>query len=65
MADERLQRGITDDAMVVESRTDRRVRLIEGSYENLKVTTPEDLVLASALLKARKERNAADGRELS
>ena len=57
--------GITDDAMVVESRTDRRVRLIEGSYENLKVTTPEDLVLASALLKARKERNAADGRELS
>ena len=65
MADERLQRGITDDAMVVESRTDWRVRLIEGSYENLKVTTPEDLVLASALLKARKERNAADGRELS
>ena len=28
-----------------------KVRLVEGSYENLKVTTPEDLVLAEALLK--------------
>lgn len=50
MADESLQRGITDDAMVVESGTDKKVKLIEGSYENLKVTTPEDLVLAEVLL---------------
>ena len=53
MGDERLQVGITDDAMVVESQTDRKVKLIPGSYENLKVTTPEDLVIASALLAKR------------
>ncbi len=49
-----LQIGITDDAMVVESRTECKVCLIEGSYENLKVTTPEDLILAEALLESRK-----------
>lgn len=53
MADEKLQAGITDDAMVVESRTSQKVKLIEGSYENLKVTTPEDIVLAEALLRHR------------
>lgn len=54
IAHEELQVGITDDAMVVESQTDHKVKLIEGSYENLKVTTPEDLVLAEALLMQRK-----------
>ena len=53
MGDERLQTGITDDAMVVESQTDHKVKLISGSYENLKVTTPEDLVIANALLAKR------------
>lgn len=56
MADESLQAGITDDAMVVESRTEKQVKLIEGSYENLKVTTPEDLVIAEALLKSGRMR---------
>lgn len=55
MADPDLQKGITDDAMVVESCTDRRVRLVEGSYENLKVTTPEDMCLAEALLEKRRK----------
>lgn len=54
MADERLQAGITDDAMVVESQTEHRVKLIEGSYENLKVTTPEDMVVAEAFLAVRR-----------
>lgn len=53
MADEALQTGITDDAMVVEHLSGTKVRLVEGSYENLKVTTPEDLVLAETLLKKR------------
>ncbi|MCD8223060.1 MAG: 2-C-methyl-D-erythritol 4-phosphate cytidylyltransferase [Clostridiales bacterium] len=53
MADESLQKGITDDAMVVETILHCRVRLVEGSYENLKVTTPEDLVVAEALLHSR------------
>lgn len=52
MRDEASQIGITDDAMVVEQQTDRSVKLIRGSYENLKVTTPEDLILAEALLKS-------------
>lgn len=51
MADEGLQGSITDDAMVVESFAGKRVKLIEGSYRNLKVTTPEDLVIAEVLLK--------------
>ncbi|MGN0335710.1 MAG: 2-C-methyl-D-erythritol 4-phosphate cytidylyltransferase [Lachnospiraceae bacterium] len=39
--------GITDDAMVVESMTDHRVKLVEGSYKNIKITTPEDLEIAA------------------
>lgn len=39
--------GITDDAMVVETMTDRRVKLVEGSYRNIKITTPEDLEIAA------------------
>lgn len=38
--------GITDDAMVVETVTNRRVKLVEGSYRNIKITTPEDLGIA-------------------
>ena len=49
--DERNQVGITDDAMVVESMTARKVKLIRGSYENMKVTTPEDIAIAEALLR--------------
>ena len=43
--------AITDDAMVVERMTDRKVKLIEGSYQNIKITTPEDLIIAEAYLK--------------
>ena len=35
--------GITDDAMVVEKMLQHPIRLVEGSYENIKSTTPEDL----------------------
>jgi 2-C-methyl-D-erythritol 4-phosphate cytidylyltransferase len=31
-----------------------KVRVIPGGYENLKITTPEDLLLAEVLLKQRK-----------
>lgn len=50
---ERLLRegiSITDDAMVVETFTDCKVRLVEGDYGNIKVTTPEDMAVAEALL---------------
>jgi 2-C-methyl-D-erythritol 4-phosphate cytidylyltransferase len=42
--------GATDDAMLVE-RLGIPVKVIEGSRFNFKITTPEDLVLAEALLK--------------
>lgn len=40
--------AVTDDAMVVESFTGHKVKLVQGSYENIKITTPEDLVIAEA-----------------
>ena len=48
---------ITDDAMVVEYFTDHKVKLVEGSYENIKLTTPEDLVVAEKILKIKNEKN--------
>ena len=42
--------NITDDAMVVEYFTDRKVKLGEGSYNNIKITTPEDIPAAEAIL---------------
>lgn len=43
--------AVTDDAGVVELFTNYRVHMVEGSYRNLKITTPEDMVVAEALLK--------------
>lgn len=40
----------TDDASVVES-LNITINLVEGSYQNIKITTPEDLLLAEILLK--------------
>lgn len=42
---------VTDDAMVLERVTGIQVRVIEGSYRNIKITTPEDLLVAEAYLK--------------
>ncbi|MBR6328652.1 MAG: 2-C-methyl-D-erythritol 4-phosphate cytidylyltransferase [Lachnospiraceae bacterium] len=44
---------ITDDASVCETFSDTKVRLVEGSYENIKLTTPGDLAMGEAILKAR------------
>ena len=46
----RLPEHITDDAMVVETMMNHPVRLSQGDYRNLKITTPEDLLIAEALL---------------
>lgn len=43
---------ITDDCSAVE-RLGKEVYLTEGSYENIKITTPEDLILAEAILQRR------------
>lgn len=42
--------GITDDAMVVEQYGDHKVILYKGSYENIKITTPEDLGVAEVFV---------------
>lgn len=42
--------NVTDDAMVVEKMLDKKVKLIKGSYENIKITTPSDLSVAESFL---------------
>ena len=46
--------GITDDAQVLERVTGKYSKLVKGSYMNIKVTTPEDLLVAEAFLGALK-----------
>lgn len=41
---------ITDDAMVLEYATDHEVKMIEADYRNIKITTPEDLEIATIFL---------------
>lgn len=51
---------VTDDAMVLEQTSGHLVKLVEGSYENIKITTPEDLDIAEIFVKAQIEDIAAD-----
>lgn len=53
---ELIEKGIsiTDDAMVVETFTGHPVKLVNGSYENIKITTPEDIITAENFIKAGK-----------
>lgn len=44
--------SLTDDASVAE-RSGHTISLFEGSYENIKITTPEDLIIAESLLKQK------------
>ena len=46
--------SMTDDASVAEH-AGHLISLFEGSYENIKVTTPEDLVVAEALMASQKK----------
>lgn len=41
---------ITDDAMVMERFGNMKIKLVEGSYENIKITTPEDILVAEKIL---------------
>lgn len=52
MAREKIQ--VTDDAMVVEQMLGDKVKLVEGSYENIKITTPEDLQIATLFIEKLK-----------
>jgi 2-C-methyl-D-erythritol 4-phosphate cytidylyltransferase len=52
--------SLTDDASVAE-RSGHVISLFEGSYENIKITTPEDMIVAEALLADRSSK--FEGRE--
>ena len=45
--------SVTDDAMAAEQISGTSVRLFYGSYENIKITTPEDLDIADVFLKRK------------
>lgn len=47
----------TDDASLVE-RLGAPVKVVEGDYRNIKITTPEDMVTAEAFLQQMKEAGA-------
>jgi 2-C-methyl-D-erythritol 4-phosphate cytidylyltransferase len=47
-----LKEAQTDDAGIAE-KAGQIIHLIEGEYENIKITTPEDIHVAAALLKIR------------
>ena len=42
--------AMTDDAMLVEKYTGHKVKIIEGDYKNIKITTPEDIGMAEYFL---------------
>jgi 2-C-methyl-D-erythritol 4-phosphate cytidylyltransferase len=46
------KRSATDDAKLVED-LGIKVKIVMGSYENIKITTPEDLIVAEAILRSR------------
>jgi 2-C-methyl-D-erythritol 4-phosphate cytidylyltransferase len=50
---DQLKDNVTDDAMAVE-KLGIKVKMVMGSYENLKVTTPADLKIMAVILKGRK-----------
>jgi 2-C-methyl-D-erythritol 4-phosphate cytidylyltransferase len=47
------QTGFTDDVSVVESSMICRPVMVEGNRENIKITTPVDLVIAQTLMKCK------------
>lgn len=45
--------SITDDAMAVEKYTDTKIKLVRMDYENIKITTMEDLLFLKQVLEQR------------
>ncbi len=46
--------SFTDDASVLEAYDNSTINMVEGNRQNIKITTPEDLIYAEAILKNRK-----------
>lgn len=51
---ESKDKDITDDAMVVQRYGNAKVVMVEAGYENIKVTTPEDIEIAKCFLNAKR-----------
>ncbi len=49
----------TDDCMLVEQ-MGIKVKLIEGSYDNIKITTPEDILFAEAIIEGKEIEDDED-----
>ena len=62
MSSEEYQQNVTDDAMVAETMTGRKVKLIAGDYSNIKVTTPEDMDVAEVLMKRNWRKTGEAGK---
>lgn len=45
--------AMTDDAMIVNEYADMPAVMTEGTYRNIKITTPEDIVIAEALVQTQ------------
>lgn len=50
---QQYQNSFTDDASVLEAYDNSIINLVEGNRQNIKITTPEDLIYAEAVLKSR------------
>jgi len=55
---EAVNNEVTDDAVMVEQ-IGYKVKVFQGSYDNIKITTPGDLVIAEALLGKRVKRDSS------
>ena len=47
---------VTDDTMVVELFGNTKVKMVEGSYENIKLTTPTDMIIAEEIIRKRNKQ---------
>jgi 2-C-methyl-D-erythritol 4-phosphate cytidylyltransferase len=57
-AHQQVSEDVTDDASMVEH-LGRPVKIFMGAYENIKVTTPGDVVIVEAFLRARLQKETA------
>ena len=46
-----LASNFPDISMVVEKYTSVRVKLTQSSYKNIKITTPDDIIIAESFIK--------------
>ena len=53
--EQEMDTDITDDTMILERYLDKKTKLILGDYHNIKVTTPEDLLIAEIFLEKIKK----------